>query len=49
MNQAQEILNIVSTDSDIKMVSEYHAERVSFHSTKTIYTFKDESTIVMGE
>ena len=49
MSQAQEILNIVSTDADVKMVSEYHAERISFHSNKTIYTFKDESTIIMGE
>ena len=49
MSQAQEILDISKCDSDVKLISEFHAERVSYHSTKVIYTFKDESTIVVGE
>jgi len=31
------------------MISEYHADRISFHSNKVVYTFKDESTIEVGK
>tara|TARA_R110001632_G_scaffold215660_1_gene342891 strand:+ start:57 stop:206 length:150 start_codon:yes stop_codon:yes gene_type:complete len=49
MNLAQEILNVSKCEDDVKFISEYHADRVSFHSDKTIYTFKDDSTIEVGE
>jgi len=49
MSQAQEILNISKCDADVKFISEYHADRVSFHSDKTVYTFRGESTIEVSE
>jgi hypothetical protein len=48
MSQAQEILNIVATAEDIKMVCEFHAEKIKFHSEYVEYIFKDESTIIQG-
>jgi hypothetical protein len=48
MNTAQEILNVSKCDDDIKFCCEYHADRISFHSNKTIYTFKDQSTLEVG-
>lgn len=48
MSQAQDILSIVSTPDDIKMVCEFHADRIKFHSEYVEYIFKDESTIIQG-
>ncbi len=48
MSQAESILKDVTTAEDIKMVCEFHADRVKFHSTYVEYIFKDESTIIQG-
>jgi hypothetical protein len=48
MTQAESILKDVTTKEDIKMVCEFHADRIKFHSSYVEYIFKDESTIIQG-
>ncbi len=48
MTQAESILKDVTNKEDIKMVCEFHADRIKFHSTYVEYIFKDESTIIQG-
>ena len=48
MTTAESILKDVTTTEDIKMVCEFHADRVKFHSNYVEYIFKDESTIIQG-
>ena len=48
MSQAQDILDISTCCDDTRIICEFHAERVNYHSDKIVYTFKDESTIITG-
>lgn len=44
---ANEILEISKCTADIKLMAEFHADRVRYHHDKTEYIFKDETSIFL--
>ncbi len=38
----------IKTDDCMRVICEFYAEKVKYHSTHIEYIFKDESTIIQG-